>query len=163
MNPDSSRLDRIERMIEAQAANLAAEGDRRAALQEEIDICFQLNRQTTETLNQVSDKLDRLTDRVDRMGERMDQMGERMDQMGERFDQMSQRFDQVGERLDQVGERLDQMGGRVDQVSADVAALTRRMDESARQAELDRAEFQSTFTALLEALNERFRTNGHGT
>ena len=68
-NPDSSRLDRIERMIEAQAANLAAESDRRAAVQEDIDICFQLNRQTSETLDRVSDKLDRLTERVDRMGE----------------------------------------------------------------------------------------------
>ena len=79
------------------------------------------------------------------------------------MDQTGERFDQIGERFDQIGERLDQMGSRVDQVSADVATLSRRMDESARQAELDRAEFQSTFTALLEALNERFRANGHGT
>ena len=56
-NPDSSRLDRIERMIEAQAANLAAESDRRASVQEDIDICFQLNRQTSETLDRISDSL----------------------------------------------------------------------------------------------------------
>lgn len=92
------RLDRIERAIEATqrqidtlSNNLAAERDQRVLVQEDVDICFQLNQQTAESLNR----------------------------------------------------------------------LTERMDAFEQRAEVDREDFRSTFTSLLEALNERFRSNGH--
>jgi predicted nucleic acid-binding Zn-ribbon protein len=90
-----ARLDRIAAQGEITDARLdrittTQERDR-TQLQEDIDICFQLNRQTAESLNR----------------------------------------------------------------------LTERMDIFEQQAEVDREDFRSTFTSLLEALNERFRSNGH--
>lgn len=64
-NAEESRLDRIERVLDALATNLANETDARLALREDIEITYQLARQTAEAVDSLSRSVAQLVENAD--------------------------------------------------------------------------------------------------
>lgn len=73
------------------------------------------------------------------------------------------------QKVDQLTGRVDQLTGRVDQLTSEVSEMRVLMEAAFQQAEqdrsqaqIDRAEFRTTVTQLLQVLTRQFNGNGGG-
>ncbi|MBD2091342.1 hypothetical protein H6F67_15960 [Microcoleus sp. FACHB-1515] len=101
-----------------------------------------------------------LGERQDRTQQQLDVLAIKLDRLGDRVDQLTERVDQLTERVDQLTERVDQLSTQVSELSITVESLAQQAVQDRSQAEIDRAEFRSTVTQLLEVLTQQFNGNG---
>lgn len=62
MTNTESRLDRIERVLDALASNFANEMDARLALREDIEIVYQIAKHSAETADRTTEAVDRMVE-----------------------------------------------------------------------------------------------------
>lgn len=70
------------------------------------------------------------------------------------------RLDRIEAILDRLAIKSDNTQQQLDALLALYDGLEQRLEQERNQAEIDRREFRSTIDAVLDALRDRFTSNG---
>jgi len=109
----SERLDRIERMLDNLATNQINERESRLSLREDLEILYQVVRQSGENtdraINHLTEQVDNLTGRVDNLTVAVEHLVENAQQDREQMRIMQAEIQQIWEYL--IGQKTNGYGG----------------------------------------------------
>lgn len=113
-----------------------------------------------ERIDSVAEKLDQLTEKQDRTQQQLDTLSGRFDQLTSKVDQLTDRVDQLTTAQTRTQQQLDQLTTEVSELRFTMEAAFVQAEQDRNQAAIDRAEFRTTVTQLLQVLTQRFNGNG---
>jgi uncharacterized protein YceH (UPF0502 family) len=109
----TERLDRIERMLDNLATNQINERESRLSLREDLEILYQVVRQSGENtdraINHLTEQVDNLTGRVDNLTVAVEHLVENAQQDREQMRIMQAEIQQIWEYL--MGQKTNGYGG----------------------------------------------------
>jgi DNA repair exonuclease SbcCD ATPase subunit len=110
-------------------------------------------------MTQSSDRLDRVERLLENLAERQARFQQQMEQ--DRAE-MNANHEYLGSEIGQLMRGLGELRQQVSAVTNRVDTLAQQAEQDRSQAAIDRAEFRSTVQQILDALTQRFSSNGHG-
>ncbi len=99
-------------------------------------------------------------DRLDRIEAILDRLTERQVASESKIDRLIEGQGESNSKIDRLIEGQQQTQNQIDALLALHDGLEQRLEQERNQAEIDRREFRSTVDALLDALRDRFTSNG---
>lgn len=85
---------------------------------------------------------------------------QRIDRIEDEFETVKQLLMSSARLAESADRRIDRLSEKLDRLTDRVDLLTASQEQLVSQAAIDRAEFRSTVTQMLEMLTQRFNGNG---
>ncbi|MBW4514435.1 MAG: hypothetical protein KME11_04355 [Timaviella obliquedivisa GSE-PSE-MK23-08B] len=150
-NQPPDRLDRIERVLDNLAANLAEERERRLDLRQDLDGEAERWAATI-----------RIVDSNARAIAEQREVWAETRQFVENHGMTIAEIRQLTESNTRaIAANSDTAAQQGEEMRASITDLVNMITTQAEQAEIDRAEFRATVQQILEVLTQRFTSNGH--
>jgi len=119
----------------------------------------------TIAMTQSNDRLDRIERILESVANQNAELATRNAELATRQAELAERQEQFQVEMDAnheyIGSELGQLINGLTELKQQVSALTTQVDESVRQADLDRQLFSRSVERMIDILTTQFGSNGH--
>lgn len=168
-NQSSDRLDRIERVLDNLAANLAEERERRLELHQDLDGEAERWAETIRIIESntsfIAEQREAWVETRQIVESNARAIAANSDTAARQGEEMRASVAETRQLIESnaraIAANSDTAARQGEEMRASITDLVSMITTQADQAEIDRAEFRATVQQILEVLTQRFTSNGH--